>query len=442
MYRKFLTLVLIAGSLGLVLFVKSFLFEQPKSPNILDRLPAADFLGKVNILELAKESSSLLQYNKLSMRDFTTYEFLLGQGKQYGLDLESNLYLFANENGNWGAMIRLTDSSKIQLGIERLSKYTDLQDSIVGGNQFYFIKKKQSYLHYGKDYALIYQGTDFITTLNHVVSAHYGAQKKVWKQFLRQKQFKNEHLVIYANWPKLKSYDIQTAMFAHDSDSLGFKLKSYIKKRSPLYFSLKKMGLSYRNYAQTDHLIDVHLDVAEFKQQKQDSVYVRLAQLSKKIGFPFERFIAAWDGDLVYQEGGIQVQEVHYIETILDEDFNETEVERLRYDTAPGFSVLASMNKSAPLFIGKLMQKGLLRKEDNGYRFLFSPLLHFQKSGPYYQYYSTSANPPLIRSNQNQVIWKYKGTKYSFKIDKITRYEIFGSLQIPVKSILRRNQLL
>ena len=442
MYRKFLTLVLIAGSLGLVLFVKSFLFEQPKSPNILDRLPAADFLGKVNILELAKESSSLLQYNKLSMRDFTTYEFLLGQGKQYGLDLESNLYLFANENGNWGAMIRLTDSSKIQLGIERLSKYTDLQDSIVGGIQFYFIKKEQSYLHYGKDYALIYQGTDFITTLNHVVSAHYGAQKKVWKQFLRQKQFKNEHLVIYANWPKLKSYDIQTAMFAHDSDSLGFKLKSYIKKRSPLYFSLKKMGLSYRNYAQTDHLIDVHLDVAEFKQQKQDSVYVRLAQLSKKIGFPFERFIAAWDGDLVYQEGGIQVQEVHYIETILDEDFNETEVERLRYDTAPGFSVLASMNKSAPLFIGKLMQKGLLRKEDNGYRFLFSPLLHFQKSGPYYQYYSTSANPPLIRSNQNQVIWKYKGTKYSFKIDKITRYEIFGSLQIPVKSILRRNQLL
>ena len=442
MYRKFLTLVLIAGSLGLVLFVKSFLFEQPKSPNILDRLPAADFLGKVNILELAKESSSLLQYNKLSMRDFTTYEFLLGQGKQYGLDLESNLYLFANENGNWGAMIRLTDSSKIQLGIERLSKYTDLQDSIVGGNQFYFIKKEQSYLHYGKDYALIYQGTDFITTLNHVVSAHYGAQKKVWKQFLRQKQFKNEHLVIYANWPKLKSYDIQTAMFAHDSDSLGFKLKSYIKKRSPLYFSLKKMGLSYRNYAQTDHLIDVHLDVAEFKQQKQDSVYVRLAQLSKKIGFPFERFIAAWDGDLVYQEGGIQVQEVRYIETILDEDFNETEVERLRYDTAPGFSVLASMNKSAPLFIGKLMQKGLLRKEDNGYRFLFSPLLHFQKSGTYYQYYSTSANPPLIRSNQNQVIWKYKGTKYSFKIDKITRYEIFGSLQIPVKSILRRNQLL
>ena len=442
MYRKFLTLVLIAGSLGLVLFVKSFLFEQPKSPRLLDRLPSADFLAKANILELAKETNSLLQYNKLSMRDFTTYEFLLGQGKQYGIDLESNLYLFANENGNWGALIRLTDSSKVQVGMERLSQFASLQDSVVGGNKFYYIKEEQSYLHYGKDYALIYQGNDFIRTLNQVVSAHYGSQQKVWKQFLKQKQFKNEHLVIYANWPKLKRFDVQTAMFAHDSDSLGFRLKSYIKKRTPLYFSLKRSGLSYKSDLQTDRLIDIHLDVREFKQQKQDSVYVQLSQLSRKVGFPFERFMAAWNGDLVYQEGGKQIQEVRFIETILDDDFNETEVERLRYDTVPGFAVLASLNRSGPQFIGKLAQKGLLREDENGYRFLFSPLLHFQKSGPYYQYFSTATSPRVVRSKQNQVLWKYKGTKYYFKIDKLTRYEIFGSLQVPVRSILRRNKLI
>jgi hypothetical protein len=442
MYRKFLTLVLIAGSLGLVLFVKSFLFEQPKSPRLLDRLPSADFLAKANILELAKETNSLLQYNKLSMRDFTTYEFLLGQGKQYGIDLESNLYLFANENGNWGALIRLTDSSKVQVGIERLSQFASLQDSVVGGNKFYYIQKEQSYLHYGKDYALIYQGNDFIRTLNQVVSAHYGSQQKVWKQFLKQKQFKNEHLVIYANWPKLKRFDVQTAMFAHDSDSLGFRLKSYIKKRTPLYFSLKRSGLSYKSDLQTDRLIDIHLDIREFKQQKQDSVYVQLAKLSRKVGFPFERFIAAWNGDLVYQEGGKHIQEVRFIETILDDDFNETEVERLRHDTVPGFAVLASLNRLAPQFIGKLAQKGLLREDENGYRFLFSPLLHFQKSGPFYQYFSAATSPLVVRSRQNQVLWKYKGTKYYFKIDKLTRYEIFGSLQVPVRSILRRNKLI
>ncbi len=442
MYRKFLTLVLIAGSLGLVLFVKSFLFEQPKTPSLLDRLPSADFLAKANILELAKETNSMLQYNKLSMRDFTTYEFLLGQGKQYGIDLESNLYLFANENGNWGALIRLTDSSKIHVGLERLAKFAVIQDSTVGGNTFYFIRKEQSFIHYGKDYAFIYQGNDFIRMLNHVVSAHYGSQQRIWKQFLKQKQFKDEHLVIFTNWRKLKQYDIQTAMFAHDSDSLGFRLKSYIKKRTPLYFSLKSTGLGYRSDFQTERLIDVHLDIKEFKKHKQDSVYVQLEKLSRKIGFPFERFVTAWNGDLVYKEGGKQVQEVRYIETILDEDFNETEIERSRYDTIPGFSVLASLNRSAPQLISRLIHKGLLREDAGGYRFLFSPLLHFQKVGSYYQYFSTPRSPKMVRRKKSQVIWKYNGTKYHFSIDKLTRYEIYGSLQIPVRSILKRNKLI
>jgi hypothetical protein len=103
---------------------------------------------------------------------------------------------------------------------------------------------------------------------------------------------------------------------------------------------------------------------------------------------------------------------------------------------------LASLNRAAPQFIGKLAQKGLLREDENGYRFLFSPLLHFQKSGPYYQYFSAAVSPRVVRSKQNQVLWKYKGTKYYFKIDQLTRYEIFGSLQVPVRSILRRNKLI
>lgn len=442
MYRKFLTLVMIAGGLALVLFVKSYLFESPKSPRIIDRLPTADFLAKANILELAKETNSLLQYNKLSIRDFTTYEFLLGQGKQYGLDLEQDAYLFAQENGDWGALIRLTDSSKVSVGIERLEKYAELHDSMIGSTRFYYIKKEKSYLHYGQDFALIYQGTHFSEVLNQVISAHHGGINKDWDRFLKQRQFKDEHLVIYANWPKLKKFQIETAMFAHDSDSLGFKLKSYIKKKTPLYFSMKRDGLSYRREAQTDRLIDVHLDIREFKQHPEDSVYIQLAKLSRKVSFPFERFLSAWNGDLVYQQGGIQVQQTRFIETILDEDFNETEVERVRLDTVPAFSVFASLNGRGPLLIAKLAQKGLLRQDEDGYRFLFSPLLHFTKIGPFYQYYSGATPPRIVKGHENQVFWKYKGTNYYFKIDRMTRYEIFGSLQVPVKSLLRRNKLL
>jgi hypothetical protein len=231
-------------------------------------------------------------------------------------------------------------------------------------------------------------------------------------------------------------------MFAHDSDSLGFKLKSYVKKKTPLYFSMKRNGLSYHSVAQTDKLIDVHLDIREFKQHPEDSVYVQLAKLSKKVGFPFVRFLNAWNGDLVYQQGGIEVQETKYIETILDEDFNETEVERVRYDTVPAFSVFASLNRMGPLFIAKLAQKGLLREDQGGYRFLFSPLLKFNKIGPFYQYYTGDLPPRIIKGHENQVLWKHKGTNYYFRIERMTRYEIFGSLSVPVRSLLRRNKLL
>jgi hypothetical protein len=167
-----------------------------------------------------------------------------------------------------------------------------------------------------------------------------------------------------------------------------------------------------------------------------------LAKLSRKVGFPFERFLKAWNGDLVYQQGGLQVQETRFIETILDEDFNETEVERVRYDTVPAFSVFASMNRMGPLFIAKLAQKGLLREDEGGYRFLFSPLLRFNKIGPFYQYYTGDMPPRIIKGHENQVLWKYKGTNYYFRIERMTRYEIFGTLQVPVRSLLRRNKLI
>ena len=93
MFRKISTLLLLAGALGLVLFLKNILFQKPTPPRLIDRLPTADFIATANILDLAKETNGMLQYNKISARDFTTYEFLLGQGKMYGIDLQQNVYL-------------------------------------------------------------------------------------------------------------------------------------------------------------------------------------------------------------------------------------------------------------------------------------------------------------------------------------------------------------
>ncbi len=135
-----------------MLFLKNILFQKPIPPRLIDRLPTADFIATANILELAKETNGMLQYNKISARDFTTYEFLLGQGKMYGIDLQQNVYLFGNEDGNWGAMARLSDSSKIMGGIERLKKFVDISDSVFNDHKYYYNLEDKSYLHYGDGY--------------------------------------------------------------------------------------------------------------------------------------------------------------------------------------------------------------------------------------------------------------------------------------------------
>ena len=113
MIRKTLTIVILAAALGAFLYLRPFLFQKPTSPRIVDRIPTADFIGKANVLDLARETSGMMFYHKIPFRDFTSYEFLLGQGKMYGLNLQKQVYLFGNESGDWGFLLEVSDSSKI-----------------------------------------------------------------------------------------------------------------------------------------------------------------------------------------------------------------------------------------------------------------------------------------------------------------------------------------
>jgi len=141
-------------------------------------------------------------------------------------------------------------------------------------------------------------------------------------------------------------------------------------------------------------------------------------------------------------EGGLQKVKETYIETELDDDFNAREVEKTRDALIPGYSVYFSTTNHAPIFINKLLKKGILTQEGNDYRFLFSPILHLSKKGPHYNFYSGEVTPKTVPSSQNHIIWTNKGTRYSFSIDSLNTYEVFGSLQIPVRRIFRRNKLI
>lgn len=441
MAKKILTIIILALSLAGFLYLKPYLFKKEAPPRILDRLPDADFLGKANFLELARETSGMMFYNKVPYRDFTSYEFILSQSKMYGINLQKPAYLFGFESGNWGAILHVTDSSKTANGIERIKNFMSIRDTVISETKIFYNAKRKAFIHYGKNYILVYYGSKFKSILNQVVETKIYNQKKEWRKFLSLKQFQNDHLVIYSTWKKLKQFGIETALFAHDSDSLSFNLKSYLRKKSPFYIKKKTAGLAFTTIQNSNKSIEVHLDIEKLREHPDDSLYVSLLQVGRKFGFPIVEFLNAWNGDLCFTEGGLQKIKEKYITTELDEEFNVTEVEKIREVEVPGYSLLISTNNRGYSFVNRLFQKGYLRQDGKQFRVLFSPPLNFTQTPDFISLYSGSLSPKLILGEQNRVIWTNRETKYSFQIDSLNNYEVFGSLQIPVARLFKRNRI-
>lgn len=442
MARKVLTIIFLAVSLGLSLYLRPYFFKKAPPARIEDRLPDADFLGKTNLLELARETSSMMYYHKIPFRDFTSYEFILGQSKMYGLNLQKPVYLFGNERGDWGAMLHVSDSSKMSQGIERIKNFLEIEDTLINDTKVWFYPSQKTYLHYGKNYLLVYRGNYFKKVLDHVINAHLYGVTKTWGKFLGKRQFVKENLVIFSNWKKLKEVGFKTAMFAHDSDSLSFNLKSYFYKSSPFYFKQKKEGIAIRSSSEATRALEVHLDINEFKKHPEDSLLLSMLQLGRRIGFPTLDFLKAWDGDLSFVEGGFQKIKEKYVATELDDEFNVKEVEKTREIEVPGYSLVMSTTPYASVFINRLFQKGILTKEGNQFRVLFSPLLHFTQTKNMLRFHSGPIVPFIDKGNKSNIVWTNKGTKYQFYLDSLNRHELFGNLKIPVELLFKRNKLI
>ena len=125
MLKKLLVIIILAIILGIFLYLQPFIFSKTPNARIIDRLPDADFIGRVNILDLTKETTDLLYFYKTPFRDLTSADYILGQGKTFGLDLQKPVYLFFNKDGEWGAMILINDAEKAKQGIEKLKQNID-----------------------------------------------------------------------------------------------------------------------------------------------------------------------------------------------------------------------------------------------------------------------------------------------------------------------------
>ncbi len=440
MFKKLSLILFLAIGLGAFLVLRPILFKKHVNPRIVDRLPDSDFIGRAYVLDLARETSGMMYYHKIPFRDLFTYEFILSQGKLYGLNLQNPVYFFANEKGDWGALIEVTDSSKISEGIERLKSFIKIEDELIKENRVYRFKKEKGYLTYSKNYMFIYKGDDFETKLEKVSNAKYLDITPAWRTFLREKQFKDEKLVIYSNWSKLKENGVETAIFAHNSDSVSFSLLTYIRNKKPLNISLKKEGTNFRNGDFTNKILNIHLDISKLRNDPTDPLYMWLLKIGKKVSFPTSEFLEAWEGDLSFRQGGYQTVKETYIESVLDDDFNVTEVEMEKEVKVPGFSLMFSANKKARRLINRLLAKGILTKDDEYYRFLFSPQLKMKTMSNYYIFHSGSYTPKTEESEKNNGTWTKNGTKIEFSLDSLSKNEVFGSIYIPVNRIISRSR--
>jgi len=258
MFKKFTLIFILALALIAFLILRPYIFPKQEMPLVQDRLPDADFIGRAYVLDVARETSGMLY-------------------------------------------------CKIMEGIERLRKFIEISDSMYDEQRVYHYPKEKGYLTYSNNYMLLYKGEKFDSIFNRVTKAKRGDLTTTWKSFLRERQFKDDKLVLFSNWNKLKENGIETAIFAHDSDSISFSLKAYIRNKKPLNISMKKEGLNLKNGEFTSKMVNLHLDVTKLRNDPEDPLYKLLVKLGKKVGFPTKDFMNTWEGDLSFRQGGYQI---------------------------------------------------------------------------------------------------------------------------------------
>ena len=148
-----------------------------------------------------------------------------------------------------------------------------------------------------------------------------------------------------------------------------------------------------------------------------------------------EDFLKLWAGDLCFEEGGYYKITEKYVETELDENFETQEVEKIRERLIPRYKLMVSTIKPATAFINNLLSKGIITREDQQYRFLFSPLFDMKIYKDALIFYTNKKIPRILPSKESKLRWDYKNIELNFDIDTTINNVIFGGVRIPSKTI-------
>ena len=183
MYKKIFIIIILAILLGLLLYIKPFKEKETESFKIEYILPEADLVGRIRVLDLLKETTDLLIFNNVKVRQFLTYEFILSIAKMYGIDLQSPVYIFANDRGDYGLVIPLLNSDKLNNAIERVQIDFEVSDSLIKNQKVYRLDDENIFLQEEK-YAVIYKG-DYFSEIYKDLSRKSTKTKESWKMLFR-----------------------------------------------------------------------------------------------------------------------------------------------------------------------------------------------------------------------------------------------------------------
>ena len=431
MIKKSLIIIILSILLGLFLYFRTSFESQNKGARIIDRLPDAEYIGSSSLLDLAKETSPLLYFYKIKNRDLSSVEFLLAQAKNFGLNAQEKVYFFYDESGEGGLMFNVTDSAKVLLAIENFNAKSPEKNKSQNKNTVFFSDQLKLNFHCGADYLLLYSGKKFPEIVKRVSQAKFNQESKLWKEYLSLKLYKNENTTVFATSKKIKELGFDYALFSHNSDSANVYINGCLHNYKGLNPSMLKSGKGFVNNLESNRSIELHIDSKEVNTGKDFPFKSLLFEQGSKISFPTAAFLNAWGGEFSFSEGGKEIVKERVIVSEMDEDFNVFEVVKYNSVEVPKYSLMFNTNENGASFIKLLLKKGILRPEGKYYRFLYSPLLKMVKNDNYYLFYSGEKEPTIDQCDENKLYWEFWKTNCLFKIESMSRNDLFISAKIP-----------
>ena len=422
-----------------ILLLRNKIKENKTEVRIIDRLPEAELIGRMNFIELSKEIQGILFKYKLPVREFASADFILTQAKNSGVNLNSQVYFFGNpEQKELGFLLSVLDSSKIKDFVLPFKKNTIVLDSSQGGSKVFHLPKLNLNIAYDKSYLFVYSGSQFKKNWKTIKESKPGSMRSQWRRFMQSNVFKNDRLVFYTESNRVKEWGCDYAMFAHDNDSTEVKLKFYLHTTTPHQLSVSSTGYSLPKQTSDSKQIDIHINPQFFDSDIGEKVKKKVIEYAKNIGFPTIAFFDAWQGNISFREGGTVTVTEKIIESQFDQDFNVIEVVRYKTSYVPGYAVLFDLNPKGVYFQNALKAKGILREEQNKLRFLYSPLLNYSLQQQNFHLYTSSENPTTFDSRlYNEVLWQINGSKVRGGIDRIEKSSIQGTINLEAPLIIK-----